>query len=296
MTTEKQKLKHRLLVKECIDGFNASDREKLSQLFYRELFHLDINIKTVFPGSISTLNRKFFSTLGVLKDVKHLEKISQSIEQLGQRHLLRYGAQIKHFELIEKALIYALAEHMKEKFTDDLKTAWRCVYGDVAKIMKQAMISVDRRADIRDESQDINNDDGMLLDEIGGEEIITQVHKRFYDVMFEHPWLGQFFYGKSKPTLIRKQTQFMIAAFNGPNNYQGDTPAFIHMHMFITDEMSDLRSQILKEAILAEGLSESIAERWLAVDNAFRPSIVKKSIDECVMKCLGQQPVIANKP
>lgn len=292
---ETQKISSRLLVKACIEGLNGSDIEKLSQLFYRELFHLDINLKSVFPGSISTLNRKFFSTLGILKDVRHLEKIRRSIEQLGERHLLRYGAQIEYFDIVEQALIYALSEHMKDKLTDELKNAWISVYDEVASIMKQAMMRVDQRK-IKRSYKDDNNYDADFLDKIGGEEAILRVHKRFYDVIFEDPWLGQFFYGKSKETLIRKQTQFMVAAFNGPNNYLGDTPAFIHMHMFITDEMSDLRSKMLKQAIMAEGLSASIADHWLQVDDAFRPSIVKKSIDECVMKCMGQLPVTAKKP
>lgn len=88
----------------------------------------------------------------------------------------------------------------------------------------------------------------------------------------------------------------MIAAFNGPNNYTGDTPAFVHMHMFITDEMLAVRNTLLKEAILAEGLSESIADRWLSVDHSFWRAIVKKSVDECVLKCVGQLPVVAKKP
>lgn len=88
----------------------------------------------------------------------------------------------------------------------------------------------------------------------------------------------------------------MTAAFNGPNNYSGDTPAFVHMHMFITDEMADIRETLLRKAILAEGLSATIADRWLAVDQSFRRAIVKKSVDECVLKCAGQMPVVAEKP
>ena len=88
----------------------------------------------------------------------------------------------------------------------------------------------------------------------------------------------------------------MVAAFNGPNHYSGDTPAFVHMHMFITAEMADLCEQLLRQAILAQGLSATIADRWLKVDQSFRPGIVKQSIDECVMKCVGQFPLTAKKP
>jgi hypothetical protein len=60
--------------------------------------------------------------------------------------------------------------------------------------------------------------------------------------------------------------------------------------------MADLRERILKASIIAEGLSESIAEKWLSVDHSFRTAIVKKSIDECVLKCQGQIPITAKKP
>jgi truncated hemoglobin YjbI len=133
------------------------------------------------------------------------------------------------------------------------------------------MASAERRAEARP-LYDESTYDPDLLAEIGGEEGAYRVHERFYEVMFNHPWLGQFFFGKSEEVLVRKQTQFMVAAFNGPNRYTGDTPAFVHMHMFITDGMADLREQILRQAI------------------------VKKTIDECVLKCVGQVPVTADKP
>lgn len=288
------KIANRLLVKNCIDEI-AGGKEELSRLFYRELFHLDINFKKVFPGNIVFLNRKFFNMLAALQNAKYLENIAESVVKLGERHLIKYGAQIEFFDTVKQALLSALEHYLGDRFTPDLKAAWNEVFDDVAGIMKQAMAKIDRRQEPR-ATYDDSSYDPNLLQEIGGEEAVYRVHQRFYDVMFEHPWLGQFFFGKSKPVLITKQTQFMVAAFNGPNRYTGDTPAFIHMHMFITDEMADLREHILKQAILDEGLSSSIADRWLKVDESFRPGIVKKSIDECVLKCVGQFPVTARKP
>jgi len=284
----------RLLVKNCIDDI-ADSREELSRLFYRELFHLDINLKKVLPGNTVFLNRKFFNMLAALQNVKYLENIAESVVKLGERHLVKYGAQIEHFDTLKQALLKALAEHLDDRFTPELQAAWNGVFDDVARVMKQAMTASDRRAETRP-LYDESTYDPNLLDEIGGEAGVYRVHERFYEVMFNHPWLGQFFFGKSEEVLITKQTQFMVAAFNGPNHYTGDTPAFVHMHMFITDEMADLREQILRQAILDEGLSESIAERWLKVDQSYRSAIVKKSVDECVLKCVGQVPVTAEKP
>jgi hypothetical protein len=38
---------------------------------------------------------------------------------------------------------------------------------------------------------------------------------------------------------------------------------------------------------LDEGVSASITARLLKVDQSFRQAIIKKSIDECVLKCVG---------
>ena len=289
------KIKNRLIVKECIENLSF-DMEKLSPLFYKALFHLDIQLKTVFPGNVVFLNRKFANMLATLKNVKHLENISDSISKMGQRHILQYGAEIKYFPIMKQALLIALKEFLGKNYNDDLEKAWSGVFDEVAQIMEQAMHSVNcNTQEIISPNKIIAHDPDLLL-EIGGEDIVLKVHQRFYDVIFNEPWLETFFLGKSKEALIKKQTQFMVAAFNGPNNYKGDTPAFVHMHMFITDEMADLRERILKASIIAEGLSESIAKKWLNIDHSFRAAIVKKSIDECVLKCQGQVPITAKKP
>lgn len=67
------KTQNRLLVKTCLDQLN-SQTETLSRIFYKELFQLDRQLKTVFSGSVVFLNRKFTNMLSTLKNVKHLEK------------------------------------------------------------------------------------------------------------------------------------------------------------------------------------------------------------------------------
>lgn len=285
---------HRVLVKENIELI-GKDIDQLSQIFYRELFHLDISLKSVFSGNVVFLNKKFANMLATLKNVTYLEKITSSVEQMGERHLQKYGAQLEHFEPMQKALILALKDYFGERFSPELEKAWNQVFQEVAEIMKNAMQKVDQRKHERSKFDD-KGYDPMLLADVNGEEGVFKVHQRFYDVIFADPWLGQFFYGKSKEALIAKQSKFMVATFGGENNYTGDTPAFVHMHMFITDEMHDYRQKILKQAILDEGFDESVAGRWLAVDDSFRESIVKKSVDECVMKCRGQIPVVVKKP
>lgn len=288
------KIQNRLLVKNCIDEI-STQLDTYSQLFYQELFHLDIQLKTVFSGDVVFLNRKFINMMASFKNVKHLEAIEESVEKMGERHALNYGGEIKHFPTVKTALFFALKKKLGERFTAELEAAWCDVFDDVANIMQRAIAKIDPEKIAQNPLHDTDHDAG-LYEEIGGEAVIRRVHKRLYDALFDEPWLEKFFYGKPKDLLIDKQTEFMMTAFNGPNHYKGDTPAFVHMHMFITQEMLDVRETLLKNAILAEGLSASITERWLNVDRSFHPALVKKSVDECVLKCVGQMPVVAKKP
>ncbi len=287
-------IENRLLVKESIDAV-GNNMDELSRLFFRELFHLDIRLENILPGNVVFLNRKFANMMGTFRNLKHLEKIIESLAKMGERHIMNYAVLPEYLPTAKQALLYALKAYFKDRFNAPLEAAWEQVFDEVSEIMLQAMQQVEP-ANIKKKDYADSAYDATLLADIGGAEVVTRIHARFYDAMFDEPWLGQFFYGKSKSSLIIKQTQFMVGAFGGANEYEGDTPAFVHMHMFVTAEQADLRENILRRAILQEGLSDSIAERWLAVDHAFRSAIVKKSMDECVLKCLGQFPVSAKKP
>lgn len=287
-------IENRERVRDCID--EIGDRlGELSQMFFRELFILDIGLKRVFSGNAIFLNRKFANMMATFKNLKHMEKIQATLEKMGERHILSYGAQVEHLALARAALMSALKDYFGDRFTPALEKAWDEVFDDVQAIMETAMSGADRRKAKRGLYDESGYDPG-LLESIGGEEAVLRVHQRFYENMFDHPWLGRFFGGKNKATLVRKQTEFMVAAFGGPNNYKGDTPAFVHMHMLITDEQADLRESILRQAILDEGIEAALADRWLKMDQSFRASIVKKSANECVMKCKGQAPLVVNKP
>jgi hemoglobin-like flavoprotein len=294
VNSELVKVKNRLLVKLCI-GEISTQVDIVSQLFYQELFHLDIHLKTIFSGNVMFLNRKFINMMATFKNVKNLEAIEDSVEKMGQRHILQYRVQLKYFPTLKKALMLALKKHLGERFNAELEGAWNEVFDDVAEIMQRAITNCDTTK-MTEITANASDDDMGLYEDIGGEAVIQRVHQRLYDALFDEPWLEKFFYGKSKEALVDKQTKFMIACFNGPNNYTGDTPAFVHMHMFITEEMLNVREIILRNAILAEGLSPAIAERWLKVDQSFRTAIVKKAVSECVLKCVGQLPVMAEKP
>ena len=117
-----------------------------------------------------------------------------------------------------------------------------------------------------------------LFDEVGGLPILQKVHKIFYDKVYAHPWLKQFFAGHNQQIIEDRQTAFMGGKMGGPIEYLGKTLKMAHRHMYITEELFELRRQLLIDSLCEAGVPAPLRERWLKIDSAFKRMIVKKSI------------------
>ncbi|MDQ6994609.1 MAG: hypothetical protein Q9M18_03340 [Mariprofundaceae bacterium] len=264
----------------------------LSTCFFTHLFHLSPELADVFDGDVSMLQRKFTSTIATLKNIRYLDKLSSVIESMALRHV-GYGAECHHFTVFRQALLSALNETLGDNFTVSHQEAWEKTFDSVSEMMQKVIAQQPKQHKKKTIAMTQST---HLLDDIGGIEKVRAVHQRFYDAMYEDAYLFGFFQHRAKHELIEKQTEFMVAAFGGENHYAGQPPAFVHMHMFITKEMSDIRTIYLKKAIQDEGLNHDIQQRWLAIDHTFHASIEKKTVDDCVMRALFQQPLMVQKP
>jgi len=119
-----------------------------------------------------------------------------------------------------------------------------------------------------------------LFDAIGGLPTLQKVHKIFYDKVYAHPWLGKFFIGHNQEAIENRQTSFMAVKMGGDVTYMGKEPKMAHRAMYITQELFDLRTELLRESLMEVGLSEDLIERWIKIDNAFKNQIVKDSIED----------------
>jgi hemoglobin len=117
-----------------------------------------------------------------------------------------------------------------------------------------------------------------LFDAVGGLPTLQLVHKTFYDAVYAHPWLGKFFEGHSQEAIEGRQTSFMAEKMGGPVEYWGKEMKLTHEAMYITQELFDLRHELLDSAIRLSGVSDELRERWLRIDAAFAHKIVKPSI------------------
>lgn len=287
-----------LLIKESVVALR-SQSQLFSSLFYESLFRRMPALESLFRDDPAVRLAKFASMLSTFANAKNLDKLVPAIRALAKRHT-GYGVRREHYQHSREAMLEALAGGLGAQFTAELRQVWEKVLDSMIAIMEEAAESGAMAPAAPAAGIDVSGGpvlvDAGLLAAVGGREVIERVHRRFYTGIFEDEWLGRFFWGKNREALVTKQTDFMVACFGGENRYQGETPAIAHMHMFITDEAANYREHLLHRAILAEGVSEESAARWMAVESAFRKAIIKKDISECVVRCVGQMPVKATKP
>lgn len=118
--------------------------------------------------------------------------------------------------------------------------------------------------------------DPAYYEAIGGDEAVLRIVRRFYDAVFVDPILAPHFKQTDKETIAGKQFGFMRRCLTGDRNaYMGQRPRNAHHWMVISDAEFDHRERLMRDALVAEGLSDKQVERWIAVEEVFRRQIVK---------------------
>ncbi len=120
-----------------------------------------------------------------------------------------------------------------------------------------------------------------LYDSLRNKSIVADVNEIFYDKVYEHPWLSQFFADVRIEHIKAQQTDFIVGLIGGPKLYCGRPVHSAHPNILITEELFDTRSALLIEALDEAGAPEELKTKWLRIDEGFRRGMVKTSVDEC---------------
>lgn len=126
--------------------------------------------------------------------------------------------------------------------------------------------------------------------------IVTKVNDIFYDKVYEDDWLKYVFENVDIDLIKSQQTDFIVGVFGGPKRYCGRSPKDAHPHIFIQDDMWDVREKYLIEAFEESRVPQWMREKWIDVDNAFKKSILNASPDECVGRYRTEQVIIIPNP
>ncbi len=135
-----------------------------------------------------------------------------------------------------------------------------------------------------------------IFEKIGGRKTLVKVHVLFYQKVFAHQWLGKYFSHRDPAILEEQQTDFMSQNMGGPKIYMGGMPKAVHDHMFVTQELFDIRNGLLSDSIKACGVHDELRETWLGIDKAFASKIVKEKLSDCKGRYVTQEILNFPKP
>jgi len=119
------------------------------------------------------------------------------------------------------------------------------------------------------------------FERMGGRESLIKINKCFYDKVYQHPWLKQYFIEIPQQHIEDQQIDFMQKVLGGSNVYIGKPPPATHKHMFIPNELFEIRQQLLMEAFTETNANAQLVDKWLALDESFRRHIVNSTAKEC---------------
>ena len=121
----------------------------LSLLFYGRLFELDPTLRPMFHGDIARQGRKLMEMLGTVVDnIDRLQTLTPVLHAMGQRHAA-YGVIPRHYELVERALLWALGQALAPEFDNEIKAAWRSVIVAVSASMKSGAAELPASSDAK---------------------------------------------------------------------------------------------------------------------------------------------------
>lgn len=131
---------------------------------------------------------------------------------------------------------------------------------------------------------------------IGGRSSLIAINKLFYDKVYKHPWLKLYFQQVPQDHIEIQQVDFMQKVLGGENIYVGKAPPVAHKHMFIPNELFDVRKQLLIETFNELNTHPELVDKWLSLDESFRRILVKKSPEECTPRFTTDPILNFDKP
>jgi len=112
--------------------------DRLSELFYAELFSIDPTLRAMFDGDMRRQHMKFMMMLAlIVRSLHQPEKIAHTIEHLATKHV-GYGVKPEHFTPFGNALLRTLKKILGPDYTRDVADAWEESFRMLARTMKRA--------------------------------------------------------------------------------------------------------------------------------------------------------------
>ncbi|MBX3269975.1 MAG: group 1 truncated hemoglobin [Sandaracinaceae bacterium] len=119
------------------------------------------------------------------------------------------------------------------------------------------------------------------FDRIGGEPALRALIAEFVDRVFDDPMIGFMFRRTSRERLREMEYQHAAEHLGGPVVYGGRPLREAHAPHRIMGGQFARRKKILSDVLVARGVDEEVAARWLAHVEALRHLVTYDPGSEC---------------
>ncbi len=109
-------------------------KDTAADLFYRRLFELDPNLRSLFKDDIHAQGQKFLHMMGTLVGAIYEPKsYAATLSELSERHA-GYGIQPNDYVVMGEAFVWTLERVLgSSAFTPETRAAWEALYADIAR-------------------------------------------------------------------------------------------------------------------------------------------------------------------
>ena len=113
---------------------------EMTELFYRRLFDVTPEVRTLFHDDMTEQRRKFIGTLATI--VGNLDTaVATSVATTLARHHVAYGVRPDHYPLVGEALLFSLAQTLGDQLSSEEAASWSRAYAMISDHMVRTAYS-----------------------------------------------------------------------------------------------------------------------------------------------------------
>ncbi|HEY3327154.1 MAG TPA: globin family protein [Novimethylophilus sp.] len=112
--------------------------DTVTTLFYGRLFELDPSLRALFKTDMQHQGRSLRVMISMVTvGLSQVDKLIPTLVSCGRRHVA-YGVADSQYDTVREALLWTLAQGLRQHFTAEVREAWSATYELMAGVMKEA--------------------------------------------------------------------------------------------------------------------------------------------------------------
>lgn len=135
--------------------------ETVADLFYRRLFEIAPEYRSLFKEDMAPQKRKLIAMLGFIvksldwsedawqEEVSAEDDLFLVVLALGRRHIDLYRVPDRAYDAVGNALLWTFDYGLGEAFTNDVRAAWTKAYTLISRIMKMGHCAAGEASELK---------------------------------------------------------------------------------------------------------------------------------------------------